>query len=54
MTFATGRGPFTKNGITMTVDQANSILANPAAFYFNIHTSANSGGVARGQLVRTQ
>jgi len=54
VTFATGSGTFTKNGITMTVDQANSILANPAAFYFNIHTSATGGGVARGQLVRTQ
>jgi hypothetical protein len=36
------------------VDQANSILANPAGFYLNIHTAANPGGVARGQLTRTQ
>jgi len=54
VTFATGGGTFNKNNITMTVDQANSVLANPAAFYFNIHTASNSGGVARGQLVRTQ
>jgi hypothetical protein len=54
ITFATGAGSFTKNAITVSVDQANSILANPAAFYFNIHTAANVGGVARGQLVRTQ
>jgi len=54
ITFATGSGTFNKNAITVTVDQANSILANPAAFYFNIHTPANGGGVARGQLVRTQ
>ena len=54
VTFATGGGTFSKNAITMTVDQANSILANPAGFYFNIHTASNPGGVARGQLVRTQ
>jgi hypothetical protein len=52
--FANGSGTFTKNGITVTVVQANSMLGNPAEFYFNIHTSANPGGVARGQLVRTQ
>jgi len=27
---------------------------NPAAFYFNVHSPTNPGGVARGQLVRTQ
>jgi len=54
ITFATGSGSFAKRGVTMTVDQANSILANPSSFYFNIHTAANPGGVARGQLTRTQ
>ena len=54
ISFATGTGSFTKQGVTLTVEQANSILANPAAFYLNIHTTANSGGVARGQLTRTQ
>jgi CHRD domain len=54
VTFATGSGSFTKQGITVPVDQANSILANPAGFYLNIHTAANPGGVARGQLTRTQ
>jgi CHRD domain len=54
VSFATGTGSFTKQGVTLTVDQANSILANPAGFYLNIHTTANSGGVARGQLTRTQ
>ena len=52
--FPNGAGSFTKSGITITVDQANSILANPSGFYFNIHTAANSGGVARGQLVLAQ
>ena len=40
---------------TFTVDVApallNLILANPAAYYFNVHTQTNPGGVARGQLV---
>jgi len=54
VTFATGSGSFTKQGVTMTVDQANSIIANPAGFYLNIHTAANPGGVARGQLAAAQ
>lgn len=28
-----------------------AIINNPSAYYFNIHTPANPGGVARGQLV---
>lgn len=51
---ANGTGSFTKNGVRVTVDQANAILANPSAFYLNIHTAANPGGVARGQLARAQ
>ena len=54
VSFATGSGSFTRQGVTMTVDQANSILTNPGGFYLNIHTAANAGGVARGQLTRTQ
>ena len=54
VTFPTGTGSFTRTGITVTVDQANAILANPGSFYFNIHTAANLGGVARGQLAIAQ
>lgn len=54
VTFANGSGSFTKQNVAITADQANSILANPAGFYVNIHTAANPGGVARGQLVRAQ
>lgn len=49
--FANGSGSFTKQGVSLTVDQANSIMANPSAFYVNIHTASNPGGVARGQLI---
>jgi hypothetical protein len=54
VTFATGAGSFNRTGITVTVDQANAIVANPGSFYFNIHTAANVGGVARGQLAISQ
>jgi hypothetical protein len=54
ISFATGSGSFTKRGVSLTVDQVNSIMGNPAAFYLNLHTVANSGGVARGQLTRVQ
>ena len=53
VTFANGSGSFTKRGLTVTTDQAKAILANPGAFYLNIHTATNPNGVARGQL-RTQ
>jgi len=52
VTFPTGSGSFTKRGVTMTVDQASAIIANPAGFYLNIHTAGNPNGVARGQLTR--
>jgi predicted methyltransferase len=54
ITMPTGTGTLNKTGITMTADQANNIMNNPAGFYFNIHTALNPGGVARGQLNRTQ
>lgn len=50
-----GSGTFTTANLTVTpVDIANQILANPAGFYFNVHSTLNAGGVARGQLVRVQ
>jgi hypothetical protein len=52
--FTDGTGGFTKATQTITTDQVNQILANPPAFYFNIHTALNPGGVARGQLTRIQ
>jgi hypothetical protein len=41
---------------TPEISQANAqqILANPAGFYFNVHTPLNPGGAVRGQLTRTQ
>jgi hypothetical protein len=42
--------------ISITVDisqtDATAITANPAGYYFNVHTPTNTGGAARGQLAR--
>ena len=54
VSFPTGSGSFSKRGIALTVDQASAILANPSAFYLNIHTARNPDGVARGQLIQGQ
>src|SRR5262245_33249715 len=50
---ANGGITLTVNGATPTdVATAQAILNNPAGFYFNVHTTLNTGGAARGQLVR--
>ena len=48
-----GAGSWEVRGIT-TADAATlqSIIDNPAGFYFNVHSSTNPSGVARGQLVK--
>ena len=49
-----GSGNFTKLAATPAdVATAQAVINNPAAFYFNVHTSLNPGGAARGQLTRT-
>jgi hypothetical protein len=50
VTITNGSATYTSNGVNVPPDQAQAILANPAAYYFNIHTSLNAGGAARGQL----
>ena len=47
-----GTASFTKAGITVDAAIAQRILNNPAGFYFNVHTTLNGGGVARGVLNR--
>jgi len=53
--------PVTQSGGVMTFTSApvsvpaatlQSIVNNPAGFYFNVHSPTNPGGVARGQLNR--
>jgi hypothetical protein len=54
VTLSAGSGTFTRVAQPVTGGAATmqSILDNPAGFYFNIHTAANPGGVMRGQLVK--
>ncbi len=54
VTVAGGLASFTKSNIAVTPEVAQRMIANPAGFYFNVHTALNPGGVARGQLVKTQ
>jgi CHRD domain len=51
---ANGSGTFTKAGVAADATVTNAILNNPAGYYFNVHTTLNPGGVARGQLSRVQ
>jgi len=55
VTLTNGAGTFTRVAVPITPNTAatmQSILDNPAGFYFNVHTAANPGGVMRGQLVK--
>jgi hypothetical protein len=53
-TNAGGTASFTKVATGVDAAVAQSIVNNPAGFYFNAHSALNGGGVVRGQLVRTQ
>ena len=45
---------FSVSSVAVDPVLAQAIINNPSAYYFNIHTPMNPGGVARGQLGRTQ
>jgi CHRD domain-containing protein len=47
-----GSAAFSKSGISGPADVTTRLLANPAGFYFNVHSNLSPGGVVRGQLVR--
>lgn len=55
----TGQSTLTKPGLSSTsatvsaAAVAQGIFNNPAGNYFNVHTSVNTGGAIRGQLVKT-
>ena len=53
---ATGQLSFSKNGITAAANAATvaqSVFNSPGGNYFNVHTTLNTGGAIRGQLVRS-
>jgi hypothetical protein len=43
-------GTVTKSNITVTPENADAIIKDPAGFYFNVHSKLHGGGVVRGQL----
>jgi hypothetical protein len=49
-----GSGSFTRTGITNNMDPAHAqdMINNPSQYYFNVHSTMNPGGFARGQLVK--
>ena len=52
VTMPNGFGSYVRGGFPISpIDVANQIIANPSAFYFNVHTPTNPGGAVRGQLV---
>jgi hypothetical protein len=59
ITLATGQSTLVKTGLSSTsatvpaAQVAQGIFNNPAGNYFNVHTTRNTGGAIRGQLVRT-
>lgn len=52
VTLTNGAGGFQKTGINVDPALAQTIIDNPAGYYFNVHSTANPVGVARGQLVK--
>jgi CHRD domain len=48
----TGSVTLTISNVAVTADAASAILANPAGFYFNLHSALNPAGVVRGQLAK--
>ena len=52
ITLTTGTGNITKGSITVDPALAQAIINTPSGYYFNVHTTLNTGGAARGQLVR--
>jgi hypothetical protein len=51
---AGGSGTFSRPNINVQPADAQLIINTPASYYFNVHSALNPGGVARGQLVKTQ
>jgi hypothetical protein len=45
-----GAATISISGVATTAENITNILAAPQNFYFNVHTTANGGGVMRGQL----
>lgn len=47
-----GAQTITKSGIAVAAADAQGLINNPSGYYFNVHTTINTGGAARGQIVK--
>jgi CHRD domain len=52
VTISNNLATFNKANISVPAATAQRIIANPGNFYFNVHSTLNPGGVARGTLVK--
>ena len=52
LTLTAGAGKITKTQPTVEAALAADVIANPANYYMNWHSTLNPGGVIRGQLVK--
>ena len=53
VTLGSGAGNFARDGIPLAnLTLVQNIINNPSQFYFNVHSSLNGTGMARGQLVK--
>ena len=52
VTLTTGTATFVREDINVSPALATQILTAPDDFYFNVHSTVNPSGVARGQLVK--
>ncbi len=52
LTLTAGAGKINKTQPTVDGVLATDIIANPASYYMNWHSTLNGGGVLRGQLVK--
>lgn len=52
LTLTAGAGKINKTTPTVEAALATDIIANPAGYYMNWHSTLNPGGILRGQLVK--
>jgi len=52
LTLTAGVGKINKTTPTVEAALATDIIANPASYYMNWHSTLNPGGILRGQLVK--
>ena len=52
LVLAAGAGKINKTQATVDGALATDVIANPANYYMNWHSTVNAGGVIRGQLVK--